>query len=100
MYWKNFRFDPKKMFLRVSEDSEISPKSSILHGLLGFCSIVLGVCKKLSNGQNLLKVSANIAGIIWNVFAIHLSYVSFNLQELGRLQCGCIGQNLSAKTSN
>ena len=26
MYWKNFQFPPKKMFLRVSEDSEISPK--------------------------------------------------------------------------
>ena len=99
MYWKNFRFYPKKMFLRVSEDSEISPKSSILHGLLWILLDCARVCKKLSNGQNLLKVSANITAIIWNVFAIHLSYVSFNRQELGRLQYGCIGQNLSAKTS-
>ena len=99
MYWKNFRFYPKKMFLRVSEDSEICPKNRAFCMVYIFCSIVLEICKKLSNGQNLLKVSDHITAIIWNGFAIHLSYVSFNLQELLRLQCGSVGQNLSAKTS-
>ena len=94
MYWN---FLPRR-FPRVSEDSEISPKSSILHGLYILLDCAR-VCKKLSNGQNLLKVSDHIPAIIKNVFAIHLSYVSFNRQELGRLQYGCIGQNLSAKTS-
>ena len=48
-------------------------------------SIVLDcarVCQNLSNGENILKVSWKIDRIIANVFAIHFSYVSFNVQEL------------------
>ena len=40
------------------------------------------VCQNLTNGQNILKVSENTDGIITNVFAIHCSYVSFNVQKL------------------
>ena len=38
--------------------------------------------QNLTNGQNILHFTDNTAGIIMNVFAIHFSYVSFNLQEL------------------
>ena len=58
------------------------------------------VCQNLNNGQNILKVSENASGIISNVFAIHFSYVSFNVQAQSGLECGWFGQNLSAKTSN
>ena len=57
------------------------------------------VCQNLTNGQNILKVSQNTAGIITNVFVIHFSDVSFNVQGLWGLESGWFGQNLSAKTS-
>ena len=41
-----------------------------------------------------------LTGIIRNVIAIHLCYVSFNLQEIWGFYWGWLGQNLSAKTSN
>ena len=40
------------------------------------------VCQNWINGQNILKVSGKSKGIIANVFPIHFSYVSFNVQEL------------------
>ena len=62
------------------------------------------VCKNLTNGQNLLKFWHNISVTISNVFVIHFSYLSFNVQELWCLQCGWyglkpLGKNVNLKRS-
>ena len=102
MYCKNFRFAPLKTFWEFQADSEICSKSSNLYGLYithGFCWIVLEFAKIFTNGQNLLTLIKNIDVIISKVSIYNMSYLSFNLRELWRLQYGWFGQNHSAKTS-
>ena len=83
MYSKRLLIIYQEGFLRVAVDSEICRKTSILHGHFDCARACSSMPKCGSNGQNILKVSVNTAkGIITNVFAIHCSYVSFNLQEL------------------
>ena len=92
MYWKNFRFYPKKMFLRVSEDSEISPKSSILHGLyiLLDCARVLQKIEQWTESPQ--SFCSHIAAIIKNVLLyislmyllICRSYYAFNADQLDK----------------
>ena len=98
MYCKHFWFYPYKVSWEFQKIPSFAENRAFCMGTW----IVLDcarLCQNLINGQNILKVLENTTGIITNVFVIHFAYVSFNLQELGGLQCGWFGQNLSAKIS-
>ena len=85
--------------LRVSVDSEICRKSSILHGHLDFARLCSSLPKFDQWSEYPQSFTQALPGLLGMFLAIHFSYVSFNVQELWGLESGWFGQNLSGKTS-
>ena len=85
MYCKNFWFSPKKVVWEFQKIPRFAENQAFCMGTRVLLDSAR-VCQNLTNGPNILKYSENTASIITNVFAIHFSYVCFNLQELWGLE--------------